>query len=140
VPSKVPKKKIPSATRRGGSGMGFSIQLFPKENLLANFLRLQTRAHINRAVRTYRAARFNDVLDLSVTIHHERRPVREKVLIVQNPVRLRHIALHVAQQWEANVNLFCKSCVGRGCVDANPEYCGVVQINFLVVDTSLVSL
>ena len=120
--------------------MGFSVQLHPKGSLFTDFLRLQTRAHINRAVRTYRASGLNDVLDLSFSIHHKRRPVCEKVLIVQNPVRLGHIALHVTQQREAHGNLFCESIVGRRCVNADSEYCRVVQIQFLVVDTSLVSL
>jgi hypothetical protein len=120
--------------------MGFPVQLPPNESLFTDFLRLQTCAHINRAVRTYRASGFNDVLDLPVTIHHKRRPVCEKALIVQNSVRLGHVALHVAQQREAHANLFCESIVGRGCINADSEYRRVVQIQFLAVDTSLVSL
>jgi hypothetical protein len=140
VPSKALRKENPIRNPPQRIRDGILRPTISEENLLADFLRLQTRAHINRTVRTYRAAGFNDMLDLSITIHHKRRPVREKVLIVQDPVRLGHIALHVAQQWEANVYLFCESSVGRRCVDANSEYCGVVQIYFLVVDTSLVSL
>ena len=118
--------------------MGF--RSLPKRNLLTDFLRLQTRAHINCAVRTDGAAGFNDMLDLPVSIHHKRRPVREKVLIVQNSVCLGHIAFHVAQQWEGHANLFRECVVGRRGVYTDSENCVVVQIQFLAVDTSLVSL
>ena len=105
---------------------------------LIAFLQLCTR--LNRAGGIYRASAFDDVRDLSFLINHERRPVREFILVVENPISFRHLSSDVAQQRKRHADLFRKSIVGGLPVNAHAQNCRVIQVDFAAFDTSLVSL
>ena len=80
------------------------------------------------------------MLNLAFLVHNKRGPVGKLVLVIEDPVGLGNFALHVAKQWECHPDLLCECAVGGRCVNTDSENCRIVQIYFLVVDTSLVSL
>jgi hypothetical protein len=79
-----------------------------------------------------------DVLDDALLVHHERRAVGETVFLVENPVFDRDFALEITKQREVHADLFRKSFVGGGTVDADAQDLCVGLLEFS--DISLIRL
>ena len=95
-------------------------------------------AGLVRAARVKCILTFIDVPDDAVFVHHQRCPVREPLLLVQNTVFLRNLSLEITKQRKINSFLLRESFVRSGAVNANPQDLGA---GFLELgDISLIRL
>jgi hypothetical protein len=88
---------------------------------------VQIRANRKRRFRIHCAIPLLHALYLPLFIHHNGSPLRPLILIAldvirtHNPVSHEDFPIHIAKQWEGNANLFSKSSVCSGTVDAYTE-------------------
>ena len=80
------------------------------------------------------------MLNLSLLVHDESRTVCELSFIIEDAIRFRDFALHVAEKRKLDTNFLGEGGVGRSSVNADSQNCGVIQVYLAFVDTSLVSL
>jgi hypothetical protein len=80
------------------------------------------------------------MLNLSLLVHDESGTVRELGFIVEDAIGLRHFSLHVTEKGKLDTNFLGEGAVGGSSVNADAQNGGVVQVDFAIVDTSLVSL
>ena len=113
-----------------------------REGLLrsARLFMMQVRTDVDRVRRVNRAATLLDMLNLALLVHDKGRAAGKLSLFIQDAVRLRDVALHVAQKREFHSDFLGKRAVGGRCINADAKDCGVVEVDLAGVDTRLVSL
>jgi hypothetical protein len=104
-------------------------QSSPSANLLRRLFLTYARADVDRVSRIDSTAAFLDVLYLALLVHHEGGSAGKLSLIVEDPVILRHLPLHIAQQRKFHADLFRECRVGGRSVDADSKYRGVVEVD-----------
>ena len=77
---------------------------------------------------------------LALLIHDKGGATRKLSFRVQDSVRLRDFARHVAKKREFDTDLFGERGVGRGSINADAKHSGVFEVDLDGVDTRLVSL
>ena len=112
--------------------------VFPPTTCRLLFLVLQQTTRRVRAAWVNGRGVLLDVLDDAFLVHHKRCPVGKPVLVIQDSVILGDDPLEVAQEWEGEAFLFGKHFVGRGAIDADPEYLRFGLLEF--GDISLIRL
>jgi hypothetical protein len=87
---------------------------------------VQIRADVDRIRRINRTAAFLNVLYLALLVNDEGRAARKLSFLVEDSVRLRDLALHIAQEGEFDSDFLGESGVRRRSVDADAENRSVV--------------
>jgi len=101
---------------------------------------VQVRADVDRVGRVNRAATLLHVLDFALLVHDEGGAAGKLSLFIQDAIRLRDVALHVAQEREFDSYFLGKRGVGRRSINTDAEDGGVVEVDLARIDTRLVSL
>src|ERR1700693_1539409 len=83
---------------------------------------------------------FDDMLNGPFLVDNEGGAIGELALLVQDPVILGDLAVHVAEQGEGDADLCREFTVGGGAVDADAENLRVIRIDLSGGDTILVRL
>ena len=105
---------------------------------------VQIRANRKRRFRIHGPIPLLHVLYLPLFIHHNSSPLRPLILIALHVIRTHNsvshedFPIHIAKQWEGNTNLFRKSSVSGGTVDANSKNHGIAS--FELGQISLIGL
>jgi len=90
------------------------------------------------AARVNRFLALLDVLNHSVLVHDERRPIRKTLIGVEDPILLRDLALKIAEEWKLDSVLLGKNFIGGRAVYADSEDRHVFLLE--VGDISLIRL
>lgn len=104
---------------------------------------VQVGANVHRVVGIYGTVVKLDVLNNSLFVYDDVRALRPLVVFVldvvslEDAVVLEHFLVHVAEKRELDVNLLCKSRVGRGRIHAYAKNCRIVRINLTGSESSL---
>jgi hypothetical protein len=101
---------------------------------------MEIRADVYRVGRVNGAATLLDMLNLAVLVHDKGGAAGKLSVFVQDTVCLGDFALHVAQEREFHADFLGKRVVGRGSINADAKYRGVIEVDLAGVDTRLVSL
>ena len=101
---------------------------------------MQVRTDVDRVRRVNRTAALLDVLDLALLVHYKRGATRKLRFFIQDSVRLRDFALHVAKKWELDPDFFRKRGIGGRGINADAKHSGVIEVDLARIDTRLVSL
>ena len=113
--------------------------------LLRGFLFVQGGAHGQSGVGIDGAVALFDKLDDALLVDDDvgaQSPlvpfvVFRRIVSFEDAIRLEHLAVHVAEEWEGNTDLLGKGRVGGGAIDTNSEDFRIRGVDFTGGDSSL---